>query len=316
MLNEKSRECLIFLFFFMISPSFWLLQTLKNNFETELSIPVKLKNIPADVVVTSDPVTEIKVTIKDKGTVLLNYMLGKSFIPITLDFAEYKNRGSHVIIYRNEFEKKILNQLSVSSKLINVKPDNLDYIYSIGKFKRVPVKLRGNIIVGRQYYISDTLYSPSYVLVYAPSKILDTITAAYTQSINLNDVTDTVRLRASIYKIKGAKFVPNTVDVRFPVDVVTEKTVFVPLKGVNFPPDKMLRTFPSKVKVIFQVGLARFKSISADDFILNVSYEELLKNGSDKYKIKIKSLPAGVNHVRIVPDQVDFLIEQVAAYGY
>lgn len=316
MLNEKSREFLIFLFFFMISTGFWLLQTLKNDFEAELSVPVKLKNVPNNVVITLDPVADVKVTVKDKGTVLLNYMLGKNFFPITLDFAEYKNRGNHVTIYRNEFEKRILNQLSASTKLINVKPDTLDYIYSFGKSKRVPVKLQGNIIAGRQYYVSDTLYSPSYVLVYAPSAILDTITAAYTRKINLKDITDTIRLHTSISTVKGAKFVPNTVDVTFPVDVMTEKTVFVPLKGVNFPPDKMLRTFPSNLKIIFQVGLTRFKSITADDFILNVSYEELLKNGSDKYRIKIKSLPAGVTHVRIVPDQVDFLIEQVAAYGY
>jgi hypothetical protein len=101
----------------------------------------------------------------------------------------------------------------------------------------------------------------------------------------------------------------------FPVDIYTEKTVEVPLHGVNFPADKVLRTFPSKVQITFQVGLKRFRSIKASDFIINISYEELLKLGSDKYTVKLKSFPSGINQIRIVPEQVDFLIEQITSNG-
>ena len=95
----------------------------------------------------------------------------------------------------------------------------------------------------------------------------------------------------------------------------TEKTVEVPLHGINFPADKVLRTFPSKVQVTFQVGLGRFHKITPESFYINVSYEDLLKLGSDKYTVKLKSIPQGVSHVRVVPDKVDFLIEQVSSYG-
>ena len=101
-----------------------------------------------------------------------------------------------------------------------------------------------------------------------------------------------------------------------PVDIYTEKTVEVPLRGVNFPADKVLRAFPSKVQVTFQVGLSRFRKITADDFHIRVSYEELLLLGSDKYKVKLGHVPEGVTQVRIHPEQVDFLIEQIPSdYG-
>ena len=49
---------------------------------------------------------------------------------------------------------------------------------------------------------------------------------------------------------------------------------------------------------------------------MSVSYEELLKLGSDKYTVKLRSVPKGVNQIRISPEQVDFLIEQVSPdYG-
>lgn len=40
LLAKKSREFLIFLFFVFVSFSFWLLQVLNDDYETELSIPL------------------------------------------------------------------------------------------------------------------------------------------------------------------------------------------------------------------------------------------------------------------------------------
>ena len=315
LLSEKSREFLIFLFFFLIASGFWLLQTLNNDYEAEFSIPVRLKEVPNDVVITSEPSSELRIKVKDRGTVLLNYMLGKSFFPVNLNFNDYSARNNHVRIYSSEFEKKIMSQLNVSTRLISVKPDTLEYIYSTGKSKRVPVKMQGKVTAARQYYLSDTIYSPDSVLVYAPVAILDTITTAYTRKVDLSNIADTLTHHVALAEVKGAKFIPNAVDLTFPVDMYTEKTVEVPLHGVNFPADKVLRTFPSKVQITFQVGYHNFYKIEANAFIINISYEELLKLGSDKYTVKLKSIPNGVSHIRIVPKKVDFLIEQVSSNG-
>ncbi len=315
LLSNKSRKILIFLFFFLISSGFWLLQTLKNDYETELVIPLKLRNVPNNVVLTAEPVSELRIVVKDKGTTLLNYFMGQNFYPISINFTDYQNRGYHVVIRSAEFEKKVLAQLSASTRLISIKPDAIDYIYSIGSEKKVPVKFRGRINTGRQYYFTDTVFSPDSVLVYAPLTILDSIEYACTQVVLLDGVTDTMRQRVQLLAIKGAKFLPNSVNITLPVDIFTEKTLEIPLKGMNFPANKSLRTFPSKVKVAFQVGLSRFKYINPEDFVFNIPYEGLIKNGSGKYKLKLKSIPKGVNYVRIVPEQVDFLIEQISENG-
>lgn len=315
LLSSKSREFLIFLFFFFIASAFWLLQTLNSDYEAEFSIPIRLKGVPNNTVLTSEPPSELRVKVKDKGTVILNYMLGKSFFPVNLEFADYKGKNNHVVIYVSEFEKKIQSQLNVSTHLLSIKPDTLEYFYATGKSKWVPIKLAGKVTAASQYYLSDTIFTPDSVLVYAPANILDTITAAYTQRVQFENISDTLRKHISLAYIKGAKFIPNTVGLTLPVDIYTEKTVEVPLFGVNFPADKVLRAFPSKVQVTFQVGVSRFSKITADDFVINVSYEELLKLGSNKYTVRLKSMPSGVSHVRIAPQQVDFLIEQVSSYG-
>ncbi len=312
LLSAKSREFFVFLFFFFIAGGFWLLQTLNNDYEAEFSIPVRLRGVPNNTVITSEPVSELRIKLKDKGTVLLNYMLGKSFYPVTLNFSDYKAVDNHVRIYASQFEKKILSQLNVSTRLLSMKPDTLEYIYATGKSKLVPVRLSGTVGAGRQYYLSDTIFSPDSVLAYAPAGVLDTITAVYTQPVKQADISDTLRLQVPLRAQRGVKFVPASVELMLPVDIYTEKTVEVPLHGVNFPADKVLRAFPSKVQVTFQVGLSHFRQITADDFHIYVSYEELLRLGSDKYTVRLKNIPKGVSQVRFNPEQVDFLIEQIS----
>lgn len=310
LLSQNSREFLIFLFFVFVSFSFWLLQMLNDDYETEFAVPLRLKNVPSDVVLTSELPSELRIGVKDRGTVLTNYMLGQTFYPITLDFQEYARKGNNVRIPVSTLLKKISGQLNQTTKLLTIKPDTLEFIYTKGKAKKVPVRLQGKIALDRQYYISDIIYSPDSVMVYAPQPILDTIRAAYTQPVNFEQISDTTRRRVSLAKVKGARFTPSFNDLTLMVDVYAEKMVEVPVRGINFPPDQVLRTFPSKVKVTFQVGLSHFKSITADDFFIGISYEELLNNKGEKCPVNLKSIPRYVNHVRLNPEEVDFLIEQ------
>ena len=67
-----NKEFLIFLFFLLLSGIFWLLMTLNETYEMEFKIPVKVVNIPKNVVLTSDETDTAKVTLRDKGLVLLS----------------------------------------------------------------------------------------------------------------------------------------------------------------------------------------------------------------------------------------------------
>ena len=310
LLAKKSREFLIFLFFMFVSFSFWLLQVLNDDYETEYTVSLRMKDVPDNVVLTSELPSNMKITLKDRGTVLVNYSLGQGLMPLTLDFAEYSDKGNQVRIPSITLAKKITAQLSQSTKLVAIKPDTLEFIYTKGAAKTVPVKICGTITPERQYYVSDTIFSPDSVRVYAPKSILDTITAAYTKTIDFEEVSDTVRKRVSFASVKGARFIPDYSDLTLKVDVYAEKTVDVPVVGVNFPHDKVLRTFPSKAKVTFQIGLSRFMEVGADDFQVVVDYDDLQNEDGDKCKLQLKEIPKGVNHVRVNPNEMDYIIEQ------
>lgn len=311
LLAKKSREFLIFLFFVFVSFCFWLLQVLNDDYETELSIPIRMKQVPDNVVLTSELPSEMKISVKDRGTVLVNYLWGQTIYPVTIDFSEYSEKGSQVRIPAMSLAKKISSQLNLSTKLLAIKPDTLEFIYTKGAAKTVPVRICGTIKPERQYYVSDTLFSPDSVRVYAPKAILDTITAAFTRTVDFENVSDTVHKRVFVAPVKGARFIPDYSDLTLKVDVYAEKTVDVPVVGVNFPHDKVLRTFPSSAKVTFQIGLSRFMEVDAEDFHVAVDYNDLIQNeGKDKCRLLLKEVPKGVNHVRVNPEEMDYIIEQ------
>ena len=147
-------------------------------------------------------------------------------------------------------------------------------------------------------------------MAYAPQEILDTLKAAYTENFFWENISDTLKKRVGMNKLKGVKFIPAYNDLSVYVDMYSEKTVDVPVVGINFPAGKVLRTFPSKVQVTFQVGLRHFKDVSSDDFFIGVTYEDVLRTQGDKLPLVVKGSPDFVSHVRVVPSSVDYLIEQ------
>ncbi|MBU3809211.1 MAG: YbbR-like domain-containing protein [Candidatus Phocaeicola faecipullorum] len=310
LLTEKCREFLIFLFFVAISFGFWMLQTLDGNFETEFTIPLRLKDVPKNVVITSDLQDEVRVKVEDRGTVLLNYMLGRSFLPISINFSDYENSSSRVVLPYEDLRKRVSSQLNSTTKLLSVYPDSIGFVYSQGKFKKVPVSVSGKITPGIQYYISDIKLSPDSVIVYAPAEVLKTVQTAYTMPLDCEDLTENTSLRTSLKKIDGAKYDPSFCDVSVSVDMYSEKTVEVPVVGIGFPANKTLRTFPSKVKVTFKVGLSGYSSVNADDFFIGVKYSDLLKTSKDNIDLVVTTTNPNVSNIRVVPSSVDYLIEE------
>ncbi len=310
LLSNKCRQFLVFLFFVFLSSCFWLLQVLNEDYETELSLPLRMENVPGNVVMTSELPKELRVGVKDRGTVLANYLLGQTFYPVKLDFEEYDGKGTHVRIPVSTLAKKIASQLNQSTRLQTIRPDTLEFIYAEGQAKKVPVKFQGSIDVERQYYVSEVSCTPDSVMVYAPQAILDTITAAYTQKQVFRNVADTVQQRVKLTEVRGAKFTPAFADVTVLVDIYAEKTVEIPVRPVNFPADKTLRTFPSKVKATFQIGLSQFRAVTADDFFISIDYKDLLKNQGEKCPVHLQTSPHNVKHVRLHPTEVEYIIEQ------
>ena len=70
-----------------------------------------------------------------------------------------------------------------------------------------------------------------------------------------------------------------------------------------------LKAFPSKAKVIFNVNMTQIDSIKPGDFSIGIMYGDIYGNTSDKVKLTLLKHPEGVRNIRIIPNEVEYLIE-------
>ena len=85
LLKYFNREFLIFVFFLFLSSMFWLVLTLNQNYDKEIHIPIKIVNVPQNVVITQNITHTLDITVRDKGFALLGYTYGGRLQPISIN---------------------------------------------------------------------------------------------------------------------------------------------------------------------------------------------------------------------------------------
>lgn len=306
-----SKQFLIFLFFLALSSVFWVLMTLNETFEKEVPVKVRLVGVPRNAVMTMEMADTVTVRISDKGFILASYFTTNRIKPININFQTYANQQTgHGAVPISDVQKLVYQQLASSSHITQIKPDKLEFYFNYGRSKSVPVRIAGRITPVAGYSIVTQQITPQNVTVYASKNALDSIAYVRTEPLSLSNIKDTVRLSVPIAKVRGAKIEPARVSVMIVPTILTEMSLEVPITAVNMPEGKVLRTFPSRVKVTFTVVSTLSRSIRPDQFKVIADYNELADKPSDKCNIYLKVSPTTVSRASLEVDQVDYLIEQ------
>ena len=311
MFSRANREFLVFLFFLALSGIFWLLLTLNETYEKEYAVPVAITNIPKNAVLTSEETDTVRVTIRDKGYTLMTYLYGDIINKLNMNFHNYSHNNGTGIVTSQDIQKQLYLQLASGSRITSVKPEKLEFFYNYGAKKKVPVRWSGRVIPEELYFISRVSYSPDSVLIYASDQKLDSINMVYTEQLNYANFRDTLRVACELSKIKGVKMVPDKINVSFFTDVLTEEYIEgIPVKGINMPEGKVLRTFPAKVKVSFVTGVNVYRNLKREDFTVVADYRDIEKNPTEKCRLYLKEVPSGISRAHLATNYVDYLIEE------
>ena len=308
----------MFVLCLIISVYFWVVTALRDTFEREIDVPLQLEGVPETGRITTPLPEVVHAAVRDKGTKLVSYRWRhRAMRPVVLNFQDYDNgavsgRGQ---VPLGDVLRVVQHQLDGTTQVQGLRPDTLEFYFNRGLCFRLPVRPVGTFVPSAQSYIQSLSVSPDSVDVYAPVSVLDTMRYAYTQALSMSGIAKTTTRTAHLMPLRGVKYEPDEVSVTVGVDFYAERTLRVPIIGLNFPPDRRLRTFPSHASVTFRAGSAQLKDIAEDNFVLAFTYEELLQNEADKLTLHLKSLPPGVSNARITPQEVDYLIERTDGEG-
>ena len=308
--SNMNKQFLVFLFFLFLSGIFWLMMTLNESYEQEIRVPVRVTGVPRNVVLTSAAIDTVRVTVRDKGWVIIGYLYSTKGKPISVSFKTYHRGNGYGAVGASDLKRIVELGLEASTRVVSIKPEKLEFFYNNGQRKRVPVRWTGRVIPDQLYFISQVVYSPDSVDIYSSPEKLDSIRAIYTEPLNYVNFRDTLSINCNLSHPTDVKVEPEQIQLSFITDVLTEETMNnVPILCLNLPEGKVLRTFPAKVKVHFVAGVSQIRSLRPEDFVVVADYREITENHQEKCSIYLRHVPHGVSRATLDIRQVDYLIE-------
>lgn len=305
-----NKEFLVFLFFLAVSTAFWFLSTLNETYETDIDVEMKLTEVPENVIITEELPKTVKITIKDKGFNLLNYLWFNEVRPLHFEFLLYSGKNGRGQVTASEIQKMMQRRLSETATIISVKADHLDFFYNHGGKRKLPVVYDGRISTKANYYIARTSLSPDSVVVYAPEEVFDTLRVISTERTDFTDLAESSTKALRLQNVRGAKFAKSNVNLNVIIDQLTEMTISVPVKTKNVPEGISLKTFPARVDLRVAVGVKRSASLKPELFNVVADYNNLPNDATEKMPLVIQTQPKGIVKATLKVDKVDYLIEK------
>jgi len=312
-----NKKLVVFLIFVGIATFFWFLRALEQNYITRINHPVVYTNLPDNMVLTENPPRRIHLEVEGEGNAILRHNWNISKSPVKIAFNKvYRNKLPKenyflISIPTNQIRPMVETQLN-KLKVRKIEPDSLNFYFSASSTKRVPVIANIDLGLEKQYMVrKKIIIKPDSVDLSGPTVIIDTIKSILTTDLKFKKLDHSIKRNLSLLnpnKLLTLSF--KKVAVEIPVEQYTEKSMSVPIEGINVPDSVHLRTFPAHVQITFRVVISAFDLIQEQDFRIIADYTEISPSSPGKIKPRILMAPDLIDNPKINPELVDFLLEQ------
>lgn len=304
----SKRRFRFFLFFLLLSFTFWTSTKLSNTYIVEESFSIIWINIPNGIIPSSEN-QQMNVSISASGIEILIYRLINKSINISLSQADFSREKGLVDLRGQEFF--IQKQFFENTKLNILNPLFLEFKFSRLEEKVFTVVPQIEINLRAGYLIDSSLkVTPDSILVRGPKSILDTLNTIQSESIIADDLYENFRKKVSLRSIPEIQLSESKVTVEVAVSRYTEKEFLLNVEVINLPLGTRVKLFPPKAKVRVTLPLSVLRTIKASDFNLVVDYNNIFKDAEKKLDLIMIRRPSSVKKVILEPKKVNYLIRK------
>lgn len=297
-----------FLFFLLLSFTFWTSTKLSNTYTVEESFSIIWTNIPNGIIPSSEN-QQMNVSISASGIEILIYRLINKSINISLSQADFSREKGLIDLRGQEFF--IQKQFFENTKLNILNPLFLEFKFSRLEEKVFTVVPQIEINLRAGYLIDSSLkVTPDSILVRGPKSILDTLNSIQSESIIADDLYENFRKKVSLRSIPEIQLSESKVTVEVAVSRYTEKEFLLNVEVINLPLGTRVKLFPPKAKVRVTLPLSVLRTIKASDFNLVVDYNNIFKDAEKKLDLIMIRRPSFVKKVILEPKKVNYLIRK------
>lgn len=313
---KADRRLIVYLIFVALATIFWFLLQLEDEYETEISLPIRYSNFPVDKILVNELPDHFILNVKGHGFKLLEYKISNKFLPFPINVnnltLKMHSRSSYVKFFAlsKNLNIDIQRWLDSDLKIMSISPDSLFFDFADRIFKKVPVESQLNIIPATQFLIrGEIAFSPDSIIISGAKPIVDTINSVYTRKQDLLDLKANYDDDIKLEKIDNIDFSEDNVDIAINIEKFTEGSKKVRLNTLNIPDSLVLRTFPNEINVTYFVALSDYDKVLPQLFEVAVDYKDINTQG-DKLNVKILNSPEYVRSLRFDPETVEYIIEK------
>lgn len=130
---KMNRNIIIFAFFLLLSFTFWYLNSLGENLDTDIRYPVQFSNIPESIKLSADLPAKLTLFIKGPGFSIVRLKMSGKKSPVVIDLAKVprrsikNNNSNNLYILTSGLVSDFNTQLKTVCIITSVKPDTLFY---------------------------------------------------------------------------------------------------------------------------------------------------------------------------------------------
>ena len=298
----------VFLLFLAITVFFWWSQTMNQTYETVMNVPVQVSDVPDNIRITTPAVRQITVSLSGKGSALRKSGRRGSRHLLNVSNSEFTLSQGHASVSTSRLRDSIKALVPQSVTIRSITPDSLIYQYAMQRSVMLPVEFDGSTESQDQFFMERIEFSPDSI----KAQILLSDTSAVRAIATAGAITlsaDTTVRTVSLKPVPGVIFSVDEVRMTVFAQQYTEKSLEIPIKGVNFPENLSLKAFPSKAVVTVWVKMSEYDKVTEADFQVVVDYNDIVGSDASKARPRIFSQPANVRNVRMQTRTVDYLME-------
>ena len=163
--TAKGRDVLLYLIFVVVSFAFWMILTLGNSLQSNITVRLKIEGMPKGVTLVGDCPEHIVVSVKTNGYAFLRQMLNVE-PELSLDFAKYDNRNGYLIVSHQQLQEQLVRLLGQEATINSFSPDGFSSYYTKLPPKKVPVHIVGDFAAGMQYVINGDITVDEFKVSY------------------------------------------------------------------------------------------------------------------------------------------------------
>lgn len=313
---KDNRRLMVFLVCLAIATVFWFLNALNKEYTVDLSFPVKYTNLPKNKILANSPPDHFTLKVNSYGFTILRHKLSMAFSPLVFNVNDFTGRrmesseSSKFRIGTRQFINRISAQVSNELRIIEIQPDSLYFEFDKIVHRKIKVEPNITYTLKQQYYLNGNITTdPDSVLVSGAESVLDTLQYVLTQKQHYKELEKNTQRNVQLEGYENLTIEPKRVILKIPLEEYTEKNLIAPVHVTDAPANVNIKLFPDKVKVSFLVALSHFSDITEADFKLTVPYSDVVEK-KEMLKINLDTKPQNILSVSVVPEQVEYLIEE------